>query len=65
MKNVTRKIAGWLSRRAELERSFDLRPYGLHRREWTGKLESRRILAPRDLPENPSVQDLRRELQEH
>ena len=65
MNNVTRKIAGWLSRRAGMETSSDLRPYGLHPREWTGKLESRRILAPRDLPEKPSVQNLRRDLQEH
>lgn len=65
MKKVTRKIAGWLSRREGLVPSTDLRPYGLHPREWIGKLKSRRTLAPRDEPENRSVQDLRRDLQEH
>jgi hypothetical protein len=65
MKNVRRRIAGWLTRRAGLSPSTDLRPYGLHPREWTGKLQSRRTLAPRDEPDNRSVQNLRRDLQEH
>lgn len=65
MNNVTRRITRWFSRREGFSSSTDLRPYGLHPREWTGKLESRRILAPRDLPEKPSVQNLRRDLQEH
>ncbi len=73
MNIVTRKITQWFSRRADLPASSDLRPYGLHRREWTGKLDSRRNLAPGGESVSAerlgrfrrSVQNIRGDLQEH